>query len=138
MSDLPFQGALKLRSINMQIPNTETLTEITGPPTGENETYPENLTRENLTPEMTVDKDSQPSPLYERGTLIKRIMTRSLYKENSQDDEVTAYFTNMSKLNDITYSEYLHIAHDIKEMNTTEDKVKDLGFFLSDFLPEPK
>ena len=122
----------------MQIPNTETLTETTGPPIGENETYPKNLTREDLIPEMTVDKDSQPSPLYERGTLRKRIKTRSLYKENSQDDEITAYFTNMSKLNDITYSEYLHIAHDIKETNGAEDKVKDMGINLSDFLPEPR
>ena len=58
MPDLPFQGALKVKSINMQIPNTETLTEITGPPTGENEIYPEDLTKENLSSEMTVDKDS--------------------------------------------------------------------------------
>ena len=121
MPDLPFQGALKLRSINMQIPNTETLAEVTDLSTGENETYRENLTRENLTPEMTVDKDSQPSPPYERGSLRKRIMTRSLYNENSQDDEITAYFTNISRLNDITYSEYLHIAHDIKETNTSLD-----------------
>ena len=74
----------------MQIPNTETLTEIIGPPTGENETYPEDITKENLTPEITVKKGSQPSPSYERGTLRKGIMTRSLYKENSQDDEITA------------------------------------------------
>ena len=65
-------------------------------------------------------------------------MTRSLYKENSQDDEITAYFTYMSKLIDITYSEYLHIAHDIKETNGAEDKVKDMGINLSDFLPEPR
>ena len=87
---------------------------------------------------MTVNKDSQPSPSYERGTLRKRIMTRSLYKENSQDDEITAYFTNMSKLNDITYSEYLHKAHNIKETNGAEDRIKDMGINLSDFLPEPR
>ena len=88
----------------MQIPNTETLTEK-GPPTGENETYPEDITQEHLIPEITNEKGSQPSHSHERGTLRKGIMTRSLYKENSQDDEITAYFTNMSKLNDITYSE---------------------------------
>ena len=42
------------------------------------------------------------------------------------------------KLNDITYSEYLQLAHDVKEMNTTEDKVKDLGINLSDILPESR
>ena len=55
MPDLPFQGALKFRSINMQIPNTETITEVTGPPTGENDTYPEDITQEHLTPEITFD-----------------------------------------------------------------------------------
>lgn len=71
----------------MQIPNTETLTEVTGPPTDENETYLEDITKENLTPEITIEKGSQPSHSRERGTLRKGIMTRSLYKENSQDDE---------------------------------------------------
>ena len=55
----------------MQIPNTETLTEVTGPPTDENETYPEDITKENLAPEITVKKGSQPSPSHERGTLRK-------------------------------------------------------------------
>ena len=58
--------------------------------------------------------------------------------KNSQDEELTAYFTNMSKLNDITCSEYLYIAHDIKEINWLEDRVKDMGIHLADFLPEPK
>ena len=44
----------------------------------------------------------------------------------------------MSKLNDITSSGYLHILYYIKEINVTEDKVKDLGVNLSDFLPEPR
>ena len=39
---------------------------------------------------------------------------------------------------ELTYSEYLYITHGIKEMNTTEDKVKDLGINLLDFLPEPR
>ena len=64
-------------------------------------------------------------------------MTRRTTRENSQNYEIKAYFADMSKLNNLTYSEYLHIAHDIKEMNCTEDKVKDLGINLSDFLPEP-
>ena len=78
MPDLPFQGALKLRRINMQIPNTETLTEVTGPPTGENETYPEDITKENLNPEIIIEKGSQPLPSHERGILRNGIMTRSL------------------------------------------------------------
>ena len=58
MPDLPFQGALKIRSINMQIPNIETLTEVTGPPTGENDIYQKDIIKEPLTPEITIEKDS--------------------------------------------------------------------------------
>ena len=66
-------------------------------------------------------------------------MTRRITRENSHNHETKAYFANMAKLNDITYTEYLHIAHDINETNTTEEKqVKDLGINLSDFLPEPR
>ena len=45
---------------------------------------------------------------------------------------------NMSKMNDVPYVEYLHIAHDIKELNVSEDRIKDTGINLSDFLPEPR
>ena len=82
MPDLPFQGALILRIINMQITNTETLTEVTGPPIGENDTYLKDIIKEHLTPEITIEKDSQPSHSHERGTLRKGTMTRSFYKEN--------------------------------------------------------
>ena len=66
------------------------------------------------------------------------MMTRRVTRENSQNYEIKAYFTDMPKLNNLTYSEYLHIAYDIKEMNSTEDKVKDLGINLSDILPESR
>ena len=43
MPELPFQGALRIRGTNTYIPNNEILTEITAPPTGETEIYPEDL-----------------------------------------------------------------------------------------------
>ena len=43
MPELPFQGALKIRGTSNHIPNTETLTETTGPPSGENESYADDL-----------------------------------------------------------------------------------------------
>ena len=43
MPDLPFQGALKLRGINTPILNTDTITEVTGPPIGENDKFPSEL-----------------------------------------------------------------------------------------------
>ena len=65
-------------------------------------------------------------------------MTRSSSRQISQYDETKAYFTKMSKINDMPSSEFLHIAHDMKEMKATEDMIKDIGIKLSDFLPEPR
>ena len=48
------------------------------------------------------------------------------------------YFTNMAKVNGITYFEYLHIAHGIKGMNVPKCRVKDMGLNLPNFLPEPR
>ena len=36
----------------------------------------------------------------------------------------------MTKMNGIIYSEYLHIAHDKKEMNGSKDRVIDMGINL--------
>ena len=80
MPDLPFQGALRIRSTNMQRPNTDTLTEVTGPPTSENDIYPKAFIKEPLNPEITIEKDTKSSKLHERGDLRERILTRSAYK----------------------------------------------------------
>ena len=58
-------------------------------------------------------------------------------KDNSQDEEITTYFTNMIKMNVITYSEYLHISHVIKETNG-ENRFQDIRVNLSDFHLEPR
>ena len=48
------------------------------------------------------------------------------------------YFTNMTKVNGITYFEFLHISHGIKEMNGSKGRVKDMELNLPNFLPEPR
>ena len=58
MLDLPFQGALKIRSTNMQIPNTDTLTEVTGPPTCGNDLHSKDIIKEPLTSEIIIEKDA--------------------------------------------------------------------------------
>ena len=55
MLDLPFQGDLKMRGSSPHIFNTETLTEVTGPPTGENESFPEELI--TISPQIKPTKD---------------------------------------------------------------------------------
>ena len=38
----------------------------------------------------------------------------------------------------LPYSECLHIAHDLSGLNKFEDRTKDHGINLADFLPEPR
>ena len=49
MPDLPFRGALKLRGINTPSLNTDTITEVTGPPIGEDDTFPSDLISSHIT-----------------------------------------------------------------------------------------
>ena len=44
----------------------------------------------------------------------------------------------MAKPTDLPYSEYFHIAHDLNGLNKFEDRTKDHGINLADFLPEPR
>ena len=53
-------------------------------------------------------------------------------------DEIKAYFTDMEKPSDLSYSEYLHIAYDINALNRSEDKIKDCRINISDFLSDPR
>ena len=56
MPDLPFQGALKIRGNFTRIFNTDTLTEVTDPPIGENEKFPERLI--TMSPHPKISEDS--------------------------------------------------------------------------------
>ena len=58
-------------------------------------------------------------------------MTRCTIREKPQKSEIKAFFTNMPRLNDITYSKYLHTVYEIKEMNTIEGRINNMGINLS-------
>ena len=59
--------------------------------------------------------------------------TRSMsQQQESQDEQITAYFTSMSKETDINNYEFLMYMHE----TNTDDKL-DNDIILSDFLPEP-
>ena len=138
MPELHFQGALRTRGTSNHIPNTETLVKTTGRPSVKFESYPDDLILNPCHHEKPTRYDHENSPTNKGNQSGHRMITRRITREISQNYETKAYFANIAKLNDITYSEYLYIAHDIKETNTTGDKVKDQGINLSDFLPEPR
>ena len=140
MPDLPFQGAFKIRRNSTYVHNTETLTEVTGPPTGTNEEFPDELIM--IPPSKQLRKDNDALTCYEKNKELKENEISSYDKsvplENQDIEETKAYFTEMRKSTDLPYSEYLHIAHGINVLNKAEDRVKDNGINLSDFLPEPR
>ena len=123
-----------MRGSSPHIFNTETLTEMTGPPTGNNESFSEELIK--ILPKVKPTEDiSNALSCYDE---YQDIELKSLTINADESNEIKAYFTNMEKPSDLSYSEYLHIAHDINALNKSEDKVKDCGINVSDFLPEPR
>ena len=118
--------------------NTDVLVETTGPPNGQPELYPDGIDQNLCHQENLTDSDLSTTTVHEESTQENRMMTRSSSRHFSQNDETKAYFTKMSKINEIPYSKFLHIAHDMKQMNATEDRVKNTGINISDFLPEPR
>ena len=144
LPDLPYQGAIRLRQISTQYPNQDTLIEYTDAPSGQSETFPEDLGLPNPTRKHTT---ADISDLVSRPKRGKGIQPHSAYNTTTEnthtnmDDEQTiyAYFTNMSRLIDtINYAEYLNMAHeqqtDIKNNENTNDHIIN----LSDYIPEPK
>ena len=114
---------------------------MTGPPTGDNESFPEELIQTLPQIEPTEDILNAWSCYDEYHDIEHN--SKVSYNESSiinadESDEIKAYFTNMEKPSDLSYSEYLHIAHDINALNKSEDKIKDSGINVSDFLPEPR
>jgi len=138
MPDLPFQGALKLRGTTVPTLNTETLSEVTGPPIGEEDNFPNDLIETPQRENRTSRNDHNVLICHEEHPDTQAPNNAFKTLDNQNNNKIKAYFTEMSKPTDLPYSEYLHIAHDLSGMNKCEDRIKDHGINLADFLPEPK
>ena len=111
MPDLPFQGALKLRGINTPILNTDTITEVTGPPIGENNKFPSELISSPLTRSQFSAGEHNSLMCQERYQHISMPTKGGNNNYDHSDNKIKAYFTEMAKPTDLPYSEYLHIEH---------------------------
>ena len=127
MPDLSFQGALKLRGINTLILNTDTITEVTGPPMGENGKFPSELISSPLTRGHFSAEEHNSLMCQERYQHISEPTKGGSNRYDNSDNKIKAYFTEMAKPTDLPYSEYLHIAHDLSGLNKFEDRTKTLG-----------
>ena len=97
MPELPFQGALRIRGTSNHIPNTETLIETTGPPSGEIESYPDDLILNPCHQKKSTRYGHNDSPTNKRNCSGHSMMTRRITRENSQNYEIKAYFVDISK-----------------------------------------
>ena len=139
MPDLPFQGALKIRNTQVYTPNTDMLNETTGPPSGEEEEFPNDIDLPNPPLSKLLDNNQEvlfckEEPTSDSSTTV--IDNETLEKVKKQT-LITTFFAEMSKENDLTYSEYLCMTHDIKEVTDSQNKSLDNNINLSDFMPEP-
>ena len=134
MPDLPFQGALRLRGTVTPMLNTDTITETTGAPSGENERFPSELITSLPNEDSTPEEDHSFLTCHEKYSDMRESHEIPI----KDQPKVKAYFTEMSRPTDLPYSEFLHIAHDLNGLNKSEDRIKDHGINLADFLPEPR
>ena len=146
---LPYQGAVKLRSLKMQTPNTETITEFTGPPHGLTETFPKDL---HLLPPLIHQNDmselTRPEPPKTRSKTkmstnsqaFKTTTVSSPHKSTENENKmIQAYFTNMSHSHPTdNKSEYLYTTHELNKEKLNQEKQNDTQINLSDFIPEPR
>ena len=144
LPDLPYQGAIRLRNVSTQIPNQDLMIEYTDAPSGESETFPEDLGLPNPTRNHTT---ADISDLVSRPKRGKGKQSYSAYNTSTDkihtniDDEhkLHAYFTNMSRpIDPINYAEYLNMAHEQQTNMKNNEKTNDHIINLSDYIPEPK
>ena len=126
MPDLPFQGALKLRDINTPIINTETLTEVTGSPIGENDKFPSELISSPLTRSQISTEEHNSPMCQEKYQHISEPAKGGTNSYDNTDNEIKAYFREMAKPTDVPYSEYLHIAYASRGLNKFEERKKTM------------
>ena len=104
MPNLPYQGALRLRNIEIGNSNTELLSEKTGGPNGAESTFPEDINlpqhNMNILVEDTTDKE------------VDALLCRGKLKDpTNYEESIRAYFVSVSKFSDssLPYSEFIYI-----------------------------
>ena len=138
MPDLPYQGALKIRNTQTYTLDTDALNETTGPPTGIEEEFPSNLNLPNPPLSELIDTDQGVLFCNEElsSDTSSTIIGDMSQNKNNKDEIITAFFTQMSREQKLTFSEYLFLAHDMKEISDSQNKTIDNNINLSDFMPE--
>ena len=133
MPDLSYQGAIKIRNIELGNTNSEPLIEKTVGPTGIETSFPDSSGLPQLKADTLVDhptnQDDMAFTTIEEGEI-----------HHKQKQMIKAYFSSMEKFSDssLPYSEFLYIAHELSSTNKIIDVSKDEDINLSDFMPEPK
>ena len=74
---------------------------------------------------------------YEDENFRRSPQTRSMSQQDSQDEQITAYFTSMSRETEINNYEFLMYIHENNIEDNLQTHKQDNDINLSDFLPEP-
>ena len=133
MPDLPYQGATKIRNIELGNTNSEPLLERTGGPTDIETSFPDNSglpkPKANTIVDYPTDQDDVAFITIEEGEM-----------HDKQKEIIRSYFSSKEKFSDssLLHSEFLYIAHEVSSTNKVLDKTRDEDINLSDFMFEPK
>ena len=126
--NLPFIGARRMKNIRSNHQDDDIITEHTGEPTGNVQTY-EN--KDDFSASDTQDSNFRKLNPCKRG----RKPT-----SNDSSTKITAFLENILVATDdeISVSEYLNVTHVIDQIKKDEDIEMDKYVNLLDFIPEPR
>ena len=145
LPDLPYQGAIRLRNVKACRLNSEPIIEHTGEPTGCNEHYPSDTDLPTPQPkrskvDMTRLKNTRNTEAYNVKISHSLQDTNQITQNKDQNDHIIHnFFTSVlnKPVDNFDHSEYLSIAHELKEDRQSQEKQNESHINLSDFIPEP-
>ena len=133
LPDLPFGGAVTVRSFTTKRLNDDVETDATGTSVADEEMYPEDSDLPMTTQYCNVSDEDNSS---KKGTITRSQSQNQEYPQGN--GKIKAYFTTMSTNSEINHHEYLMFAHENKEQVKKDESKQEADMALTDFLPEPR
>ena len=134
---LPFEGAVRLRHIGTSPQKQVDSTEHTGTSVGPQEAYPTDNDLPAPNYQQTIADITHLSES-KRGVRTRKACNEETAIINESDpDNIRAYFVNMEANYEASKPEYLMYVYEISDENKKNTSLQDSTINLSDFLPEP-
>ena len=134
LPDLPFGGAVTVRSFTTRRLNDDVEIDATGTSVADEEMYPEDSDLPTTT-QYCNDSDEEDNSS-KKGTITRSQSQNQEYPQGN--GKIKAYFTTITTNSEISHHEYLMFAHENKEQVKKDESKQEDDMALADFLPEPR